>query len=342
MATGDITYKDILYSGTTIRGVSGSGSTGYPITASIAASASISEVDASMTEVDTSSITNGNSVKANSNFCFVVNSTTLYSLSSDAGTIIDSKTMSTSGIFIYDITSDDFILVRDGTSIVTYSIDGSGNMTLTSTLSLGYTPGPGCCYGSYLYISTGTYVYVYSVSASGVVTLLKQNTGFTTTSYLTADSRFLYLTYSSTLSTYSLSDTSGNITLIDSIAIGGSARWSYSIGNIVVQIVGNMTESGNGIRTYYVDDLGNLSLCDSYVIDSTYGVNYIWGFNDIVIVGGTQGLWSFKIELDSATSFYINDSGTWKKPVSVYVNVAGTWKQVQEAFINQSGTWKKV
>jgi 6-phosphogluconolactonase (cycloisomerase 2 family) len=178
--------------------------------------------------------------------------------------------------------------------IITYSVDGSGNLTHESTNNQVTYSGKIWGDGNFLYVAGyGDGIYSFSVDGSGVLTYIDHHDPGDNTYNVWGDGNFIYTVtgYSyqvdGKLHSYSV-DGSGNLTHIDSHTLNqGQCKGVWGDGNFIY------ANQGLNLCSYSVDGSGNLTFIDSKATGNT--INGIWGDGNFIYAVG-HGIYSFSVD----------------------------------------------
>jgi hypothetical protein len=190
-------------------------------------------------------------------------------------------------------------LANDDGRVVSYSTDGSGNLTYVSTNG----DAPGFVIGIW---GDGRFVYSaskngglnsYSADAYGNLTFIDTTDGEvdegTFAMEVWGDGRFVYIADGGGgIKSYAVDDY-GNLTLKDSDSTSTRADDVWGDGNFVY-----LADGDGYIHTYKVDDSGVFTLMSSYILNNPGDeyMNSVWGDGTYLYGSGDNGLQSFSVD----------------------------------------------
>lgn len=229
-----------------------------------------------------------------------------------------------------------------GDGLLTYSVDGSGILTLIDEDDQGGLYWDVWGDGNFVYAVCGDDgLRSYSVDGGGNLTYIdvdlqighSNDPGYVA-DYLKVwgDGNFIYIGNSyNGLASYSV-DGAGILTFIDKKDNGGTGGWGgtefkgvWGDGNFVY-----VATSQRGFRVYSVDGVGNLTF--KHEKDFGTHVYDVWGDGNFLYAGTANGLYSFSINPTTGVATQIDQHiegfgkyiGVWGDGTAIYISVEGS------------------
>jgi 6-phosphogluconolactonase (cycloisomerase 2 family) len=222
-----------------------------------------------------------------------------------------------------------FIYAATGDYLISYSVDGSGYLTVEDSVTALFTGYKDVCGdGSFIFTANMGTTYglrSHTVDGAGEITF-KNNLQAGAGIGIWCDGNFIYVVGTNGIRSFTV-DGNGDLTHKDSDNQGGGVyRSVWGDGNFIYVIC------DDGVRTYSVDGIGNLT----HIVFNLDGAGSgsekgIWGDGNLIYIGtGSNGIRSFTVDgagnltlLDSDDSYGNNYRGVWGDGTFIYACADG-------------------